>query len=457
MFSRKNIATFWVVTLCVNVLFVGSVMAANSWLDLDEDEGYTARHEASFVQAGDRFYLFGGRENPQTVDTYDYTQDVWTTSASAPIPFNHFQATEYQGLIWVIGAFRNNSFPNEQPAEHIYIFDPANNVWIQGPEIPAERRRGSAGLVQYQGKFYVVGGNTIGHNGGYVSWFDVYNPETGEWTALTDAPSERDHFHATVANDKLYVAGGRLSGGQGGTFAPLIATVDVFDFATNSWTTLPASGNLPTPRAGTMTVTFQGNVIVIGGEGNGQAFDTVEQLNPSTNSWTEIASLNHARHGTQAIASGEGIFIAAGSPRQGGGRQHNLEAFNSSVPAGVPSTPGVLEFQGDELLITSSELHEFNVNHVGGNQGVIVTSIELSGSNADSFLLNSQIDSSVLVTVDGLKTISIQALNQVAESESVSLVISYSGGETLSIPVRFEPSIDAIMTPIILLLLDEDS
>jgi len=211
MSFRKSTAIALQMIFFVCALFANQVMA-NVWFDLDEDEGYTARHEASFVQAGDRFYLFGGRENPQTVDTYDYTDDVWTTSASAPLPFNHFQATEYQGLVWVIGAFRNNSFPNEQPAEDIYIFDPANNVWIKGPEIPFERRRGSAGLVEYQGKFYVIGGNTIGHNGGYVSWFDVYDPETGEWTALTDAPSARDHFHATVANDKLYVAGGRLSG-----------------------------------------------------------------------------------------------------------------------------------------------------------------------------------------------------------------------------------------------------
>jgi len=176
----------------VFVVFASFVTSANAntWLDLDENENYTARHEASFVQAGDRFYLFGGRENPQTVDTYNYLENEWTTSASTPIPFNHFQATEYQGLVWVIGAFKNNSFPNELPAENVYVFDPANDLWIKGPEIPSERRRGSAGLVEYQGKFYVVGGNTIGHNGGYVAWFDMFDPETGTWTALADAPSK---------------------------------------------------------------------------------------------------------------------------------------------------------------------------------------------------------------------------------------------------------------------------
>jgi len=209
----KN-GTFSVLPIVVLSLLAMNA-AANTWLDIDEDEGYTARHETSFVQAGDRFYLFGGRENPETVDTYDFEQDSWTTSASAPLPFNHFQATEYQGLIWVIGAFKDNGFPREEPADYIYTFDPANNLWIQGREIPIE----------------------VGHNGGFVSWFDEFDPKTGIWTELVDAPNARDHFHATVANDKLYVAGGRLSGGPGGVFAPLIAAVDVYDFATSTWST----------------------------------------------------------------------------------------------------------------------------------------------------------------------------------------------------------------------------
>jgi len=197
--------------------------------------------------------------------------------------------------------------------------------------------------------------------------------------------------------------------------------------------------------------------VVIGGEGNGQAFDTVEELNPVTNLWTEAASLNHARHGTQAIVSGDGIFVAAGSPRQGGGNQHNLEAFNSRVPVGVPNTVGVLEFEEDELVIPSSREQEFNLLHVGGNQGVMVTGIELSGDSADRFLLNETVDSSVLVTVGGSKTISIQALKQAVTSETASLVITYSDGETLSIPVRFDENAEVIITPIILFLLDDES
>jgi hypothetical protein len=55
---------------------------------------------------------------------------------------------------------------------------------------------------------------------------------------------------------------------------------------------------------------FNGEILVIGGEGNGQAYTTVEALDPLTDTWRTLGSLNHARHGTQAIVSGGGVFVA---------------------------------------------------------------------------------------------------------------------------------------------------
>ncbi len=237
------------------------------WVNIDEDLNYSGRHENSCVQVGDKFYLLGGREDPDIIDIWDYTTNTWENVPSNSLSeFNHYQATEYGGLIWVIGAFKTNSFPEEEPADFVWAFDPIEKKWIQGAEIPENRRRGSAGLVEYEGKFYVIGGNTIGHSGGYVNWFDMYDPATGEWTVLPDAPRARDHFHAAIIDGKIYAVGGRLSGGDGGTFKPVIAEVDVYDFQTQQWTTLPAGSDLPTPRAAAVTVNFNEELYVIGGE-----------------------------------------------------------------------------------------------------------------------------------------------------------------------------------------------
>ncbi|MBT8441894.1 MAG: hypothetical protein KJO76_05860 [Gammaproteobacteria bacterium] len=409
-----------------------------AWIDKAEDESYTGRHECSFVQAGDKFYLFGGRENAQTLDTYDYTSNTWFTSASAPLPFNHFQATEYQGLVWVVGAFETNNFPDEDPADDIWVFDPANDAWTQGPAIPVARRRGGSGLVVYNDKFYMIGGNTLGHSGGYVAWFDEFDPATGTFTTLVDAPRPRDHFHAIVHGDQLYVIGGRLTGGPGGTFAPLIAEVDVYDFTTGTWSTLPVASNLPTPRAASAMALFDDKILVIGGEGNGQAYTTVDALDPVTDTWESAAPLNHARHGTQAIVSGAGVYVTAGSPNQGGGNQKNMEVYNQDLPAGAASIAGTMSLPASAELAAGFPA-TVTLTHTGGNQAIYAGAITITGADAADFAFATPVDEPFLLRIGESRPIEIEYLGA-AENAAASLVVSVNGGadrivDLLAVPV----------------------
>lgn len=384
----------------VNVPFTWTVtgpVSNASWNDQSDDENFTARHECSFVQAGDKFYLFGGRENSSTLDVYNYQSKTWSQiSDSAPAEFNHFQAVEYQGLIWVIGAFKNNSYPNEAPADYVWAYNPATDEWIQGPAIPDGRKRGSAGLVVHDDKFYIIAGNTIGHNGGYVSWFDEFDPATGEWTVLNDSPRPRDHYHAAVIGDKLYLAGGRLSGGPGGTFSPLIAEVDVYDFTTQSWSSAPV---LPTPRAAASVGVFQNELYVIGGEietdlqGNtiNDAVKTTEAYNPVTENWSTKANLLTERHGTQAIVSGGGIHVVAGSSSKGGGgTMKNMEFFGTDNPSGSTLTASQLQVPSSVSVSTSGSTN-VTVSSTGGNTGLIITNVAITGPDAASFSLDAPV------------------------------------------------------------------
>ncbi|WP_313790931.1 PKD domain-containing protein [Allomuricauda sp. SCSIO 65647] len=405
------------------------------WVEKNEDENYTARHECSFVQAGDKFYLMGGRENATAIDVYDYTTDSWVELAnstpvvnSTQLEFNHFQATEYEGLIWVIGAFKTNVFPNEVPADYIWAFDPTTNEWIQGPEIPSGRKRGSTGLVIYNDKFYIVGGNTDGHDGGYVAWFDEYDPRTGIWTPLADAPRARDHFHAAVIGDKMYAVGGRLSGGPGGVFAPTIAEVDVYDFTNGTWSTLPTGQNLPSERAAPAVVNFEDKLVVIGGEGNGQAYDTTEQYNPATQSWSTLADMNHARHGTQAIVSGNGIYILGGSPNLGGGNQKNMEYLGADNATGVPSISSTLSAPSI-VDIPDGGSRDILISTEDGNVGIMVTSMEITGADAADFSITSGELSPGLIGTSETHTVTV-ALSGTGAGRNAVLAINYGTSST---------------------------
>lgn len=409
---------------------------ALSWTDTQEDENYVARHECSFVQAGDRFVMFGGRESAQQLDMYDYINNTWSQGAQAPLEFNHFQARTYEGLIWVIGAFKNNTYPNEVPAEHIYMYNPAAQEWIKGVEIPEQRRRGGAALVMRKDKFYIIGGNTSGHNGGYVAWFDEYNPATGEWKVLADAPHARDHFHGVTMDDNLYAMGGRLSGGEGGVFAPLVAQVDVYDFNSQTWSTLDAALNLPTPRAGASIANFDNEIYVMGGEGAeaGPAFNVVEIFDPQSKLWRNGTSMNHHRHGTQAIVSGDGIYIAGGSPNRGGGRQKNMEVLGDDEPLGQAIVSSELISQENTLNFTyktedsSVELRAIIFNSLG-NAANFIDYVNISGQG---FVLNDNYNQRLL-NANGELTLGVTFTPTHTLSARGQIDVHYNSASTLSI------------------------
>ena len=295
--------------------------SAGSWSAIESEGSPIGRHEHGYVQIGDLFYLMGGRGD-RPVQSYDPATNTWTTLGLPPHEIHHFQAVAYQDKVYILGAF-TGGWPTETPIPHIYVYDPAADTWTVGPAIPEDRRRGAAGVVMHEGQFYLVGGIINGHTDGHVAWLDQYDPDSDTWTPLADAPRSRDHFQAVVLDGKLYAAGGRLSSyGTGQSVELTIPEVDVYDFATDSWTTLPPEANLPTERAGTTALAFHGRLVVIGGESawglqqsrsSPPAHAEVEAFDPGTASWTVMPSLTEGLHGFQAIHHGGKIYIASGS------------------------------------------------------------------------------------------------------------------------------------------------
>ena len=290
------------------------------WQTLPSSNGSqpAARHENAYVESGGLFYLLGGR-GIKPVNIFDPVTATWTNGAAPPIELHHFQAVSYAGKIYVVSAF-TGGFPNEVPVDSVYVYDPALNQWSVGASIPVNRRRGSAGAVVVNNSIYVVGGILNGHLSGHVAWLDVFDPVTGNWTPLADAPRARDHFHAGVVNGKLYAAGGRNTG-LTSTFGDTIQEVDIYDLTTGQWSTLAAP--LPTERAAAAVAVVGQDLWVIGGESaaSSDAHAETEILDTSTGIWTAGSPLVEDRHGTQAIVFGNNVYIVAGSGVQGGGQE----------------------------------------------------------------------------------------------------------------------------------------
>ena len=223
------------------------------WSTVTVSENPTARHEAAMVAIDGKAYLMGGR-GVKPVEEFDPETRAWRKLGPTPLEMHHFQPVSYGNLIYVMTAM-TGKYPKETPLETVYIYDPASDSWRQGAKIPPERRRGGAGTAVYDGKIYLACGIVDWHTSGTVAWFDEFDLRTGEWRELPDAPRVRDHFSAVVNDERLYLVGGRDTsyhepGNFTAFFGTVIPDVDVYEFASGKWTTLPGKLRVPTAAGG---------------------------------------------------------------------------------------------------------------------------------------------------------------------------------------------------------------
>ena len=295
----------------------GATAIAAEWETVETQGEPYKRHEAAFIEFEDKFYLLGGRR-VQPVSIYDTATGAWTVGAIPPVEVHHFQPVVFGDRIYFICAM-TGPYPNETGLPQVLTYAPKGDRWEFTHEIPESRRRGSAGAVVFNDKIYLACGIVRGHVGGFVNWFDEYDPTTGAWRTLPNAPRPRDHFQGALLDGKLYAAGGRTTSKETNqTFELTVNEVDVYDFAKGKWTSLPDP--LPTPRAGNSTMTLGREIWVIGGESGKQkaAHDEVEAWHVDEVRWKTLSPLQRGRHGTGAFLWGNHVYTCSGCGNRGG-------------------------------------------------------------------------------------------------------------------------------------------
>lgn len=435
----KNSSTLFFYLLLLTLLAPVTSRAqtsTGSWRTLTPAGGAaTAREENAYVQAGNKFYLIGGR-GIKPVQVYDLATRKWSNKANTPIELHHFQAITLDGLIYIIGAFTGR-YPHETPVPNVYIYNPLTDKWLKGASIPSARRRGGAGAVVYNKKIYLVAGILDGHWDGHVNWFDEYDPATNAWKVLDNAPRSRDHFHAAVVNNKIYVASGRRSSARTGqTFSLTVPEVDVYDFTTANWSTLPSSSNLPTRRAGAGTVAIGNELIVMGGESTQPtAHRETEALNVTTNRWRRLADMKQGRHGMQAIVSNNGIYVAVGAGNQGGtGLLASQEAFyygSSTTPTGAALAQSALTAPTSAdfgpVAVNATSTKTVTITNSGSNQAVVVTAVSVSGTSTSSFSYTAPYSLPVVIPVGKSLNVSVRFKPTSTGTKTASLTVTHSG------------------------------
>lgn len=243
-----------------------------------------------------------------TCELYAPAVGTWTaTGPMATARGNHTATLLLNGKVLVAGGFNRNTGSAVFTAE---LYDPATGTWTSTGLLAAARNFHTATLL-LNGKVLVAGGAPDAVQFSSLSSAEVYDPNTGTWTAIDLMSSARQGHTATLLPDgRVLVAGGYNVG-------YFTASAELYDPATATWS---ATGTLGTARGvHTATLLSDGKVLAARGNYNSLVAPTTvalagaELYDPATGTWTASGSLNAARstHVATLLPSGR-VLVAAG-------------------------------------------------------------------------------------------------------------------------------------------------
>jgi N-acetylneuraminic acid mutarotase len=162
---------------------------------------------------------------------------------------------------------------------NVQFYNATSNSWSTGPQM-AQGRAGhhfnqvllNDGRILFSGGVNVPSLLTAANSASMLE-AELYDPVTNSWASANMSAARSLHSANLLANGRVAVCGGA----QGTLTSPTaIASVEVFDPATNTWS---AAGPLTTARSGHAgIVTPDGLLVLLGGQGNTATLNTVEVL-----------------------------------------------------------------------------------------------------------------------------------------------------------------------------------
>jgi N-acetylneuraminic acid mutarotase len=164
----------------------------------------------------------------------------------------------------------------------------ADFTWTRKADMPTPRWSHTSAVVN--GRLYIIGGITSESNERILSTVEEYDPVTNKWTRKADMPTARGEMGpSAVVDGKIYVIGGdqNIHANRSTYGSP---TVEEYDPSTDTWT---RKADMPTSRVLPGTCAVDGKVYAIGGlSSSGETvLSVVEQYDPITDTWTRKANM----------------------------------------------------------------------------------------------------------------------------------------------------------------------
>lgn len=188
----------------------------------------------------------------------------------------------------------------------VYTFDPVNEVY-SAPLTPMPTPRYRFGAACKDGKVWVAGGFNNSHAGN-MGWsidsVDIYDVATDTWTSGPALNTARGDLALANFGGDLYAMGG-----YDWSYTALASVEKLADGAT-SWT---AAASMSSPKGDLQAAVIDGMVYVPGGWNAGSTFlSELDVYDPSADSWSLGPSMDAPRGDTAVVALDGKVFVIGG-------------------------------------------------------------------------------------------------------------------------------------------------
>ncbi|XP_045467646.1 kelch-like protein 5 [Harmonia axyridis] len=240
---------------------------------------------------GDKLLVVGGRDGLKTMNSMECL-DLKTYTWSQMPPLNTHRhglgVALLGGTLYAVGGHDGWSYLNT-----VERWDPTSRTWSF--VAPMQTQRCSAGVAVLDGKLYAVGGR---ESSSCLKSVECYDPHTNKWTMCAPLTRRRSAVGVAVANGYLYAIGGQDPPSSNPSYVRF-SCVERYDPSTDSWTII---ASLSGKRDAVAACLFGNCLVAVGGYDGAHYLNTVERYDPITNEWTYLAPLNMGRAGACVVA-----------------------------------------------------------------------------------------------------------------------------------------------------------
>ena len=251
------------------------------------------------TQADGTIWVFGGMAADNRVsgrhEGYDPAIDSWKSGEDLPVPVQHAMAVTWQDTPVVLGGWRTEGTDANVATDRVWRV--VNSRWVELPPLLQPRAAAAAAVVD--NRIVVTGGVDAG--GALLNTTEIFDGNA--WKLGAPIPTPRQMLGAASDGKVVYALGG-----TNGTSD--LATVETYDPAANTWTSLP---ELPGRRSDFGVASADGRLVVVGGMSQGQVLKSVVALDLATQSWNGLPDLGTGRHGMAVAGVGKTIYAIGGA------------------------------------------------------------------------------------------------------------------------------------------------